>query len=82
MDEAKRRRRPPLGLRAALGLLAVVVAVAAFWVTSALAADGSAANDRSSGADPEAAYVQNGDGAAPDGDCPDRDGDSEQSSDI
>ena len=84
MSEAKSSSpRPALGLPAALGLLAVLVAVAAFGVTSAFAADGSAAGDRGSSG-PGAAYVQNGgdDGTAPDGDCPDRGSDSEQSSDT
>jgi hypothetical protein len=71
-----------LGLPAALGLLAVLVAVAAFGVTSAFAADGTA-----SGRDPDdpgAAYVQNGgdDGAASDRKCPNRGGGSGQSSDA
>ncbi len=80
MDEAKSRT----GLRAALGLLVVVVAVATFWVTSAFAADNSAANDRGPSSSPAAAYVQNdgNDDAAPDRNCPERDGDSEQSSDV
>ena len=74
--------RPAWGLPTALGLLAVLVAVAAFGVTSALAPDGSAAGDRGSSG-PGAAYVQNeGGGTAPDGDCPDRGSDSEQSSDT
>jgi hypothetical protein len=75
--------RPAWGLPTALGLLAVLVAVAAFGVTSAFAADGTAAGGRSSN-DPGAAYVQNGgdDGAAPNGDCPNRGSGSEQSSDT
>ena len=84
MDEAKSRIR----LRAVLGLLAAVVAVAAFWVTSAFAADGSAANDRSSSDSPAAQHVQNDVqsdgslGADRDGNCPNRDGESNQSSDA
>jgi hypothetical protein len=84
MSEAKSSSpRPTLGLPAALGLLAVLVAVAAFGVTSAFAADGTAAGGRGSN-DPGAAYVQNGsdDGAAPTGDCPNRGSGSEQSSDT
>lgn len=80
MDEAQRGR----GLPAVLGVLAVVIAVAAFWVTSAFAADGSAANDRSSSDSPAVAYAQDdgSDRAARDHNCPDRDGESEQSSDA
>jgi hypothetical protein len=83
MSEARSSSpRSALGLPAALGLLAVLVAVAAFGVTSAFAADGTTTGGRSSN-DPGAAYVQNGgDGAAPDGDCPDRGSGSEQSSDA
>ena len=84
MSEARSSSpRSALGLPAALGLLAVLVAVAAFGVTSAFAADGTATGGRDSN-DPGAAYVQNGgdDGAAPDGDCPDRGSGSEQSSDA
>jgi hypothetical protein len=84
MSEAKRSSpRPAWGLPAALGLPAVLVAVAAFGVTSAFAADGSAAGDRGSNG-PGAAYVQNGgdDGAAPDGNCPNRGSGSGQSSDA
>jgi hypothetical protein len=83
MSEAKSSPRPVLGLPAALGLLAVLAAVAAFGVTSAFAADGSAASDRGS-SDPGVAYVQNGgdDGAARNGDCPNRGNGSEQSSDA
>ena len=83
MSEAKSSSpRSALGLPAALGLLAVLVAVAAFGVTSAFAADGTASGRSSS--DPGAAYVQNGgdDGAAPDGDCPNRGSGSGQSSDA
>ena len=83
MSEAKSSSpRSRLGLPAALGLLAVLVAVAAFGVTSAFAADGTTSGRDSS--DPGAAYVQNGgdDAAAPDGDCPNRGSGSEQSSDA
>ena len=86
MDEA--RRRPgsslsfPPGLPAVLGLLAVAAAAAAFWVTSALAADGSASSDRNSSDGPAAADVQDEDGAAADRNCPERDGEPEQSSDV
>jgi len=83
MSEAKSsNRRRAFGLPAALGLLAVLAVVAAFGVTSAFAADGTPASGRSH--DPGAAYVQNGgdNGAAPDGNCPDRGSGSEQSSDA
>ena len=83
MSEAKSRLRPFRGLPAVLGLLAVVAAVTAIWVTSAFAADG-AAGDRSSSDDPAAAYAQNdgNDDGARDRNCPDRDGEPEQSSDV
>ena len=84
MDEAKRRPGSFLSLPAVLGLLAVVAAAAAFWVTSALAADGSASSDRNSSDGPAAPHVQDDqdDGAAPDRNCPERDGEPEQSSDA
>jgi hypothetical protein len=84
MSEARSSSpRSTLGLPAALGLLAVLVAVAAFGVTSAFAADGTTTGGRNSN-DPGAAYVQSGgdDGEAPDGGCPGRGSGSEQSSDA
>lgn len=77
MDETKRR----LGLRAVLGVLAVVVATAAFWAASAFAAGGSASGERGTSNSPAAANVQN-ESEAPDGDCPNRGTDSESSSDA
>jgi hypothetical protein len=84
MSEARSSSpRSALGLPAALGLLAVLVAVAAFGVTSAFAADGTTTGGRNSN-HPGAAYVQNGgeDGADSDDGCPDRGSGSEQSSDA
>jgi hypothetical protein len=78
MDKAKSR----VGLPAVLGLLAIVASAAAFWATSAFAADDSSSSSRSSSDDPVAAQGQSdgSDGAAPDGNCPDRGGEPEQSS--
>jgi hypothetical protein len=75
MDETKRR----LGLRAVIGVVAVVLVVAVFWAASALAAGGSPAGERGARDSPAAANVQN-DGEAPDDDCPNRGRDSEDSS--
>lgn len=76
MDETKRR----LDLRAALGVFVVVLAAAALWAASAFAAGGSASGERGEGDSPAAANVQSR--AAPDDDCPNRGGDSEESSDA
>jgi hypothetical protein len=80
MDEAKRR----VGVPAVLGLLAAVIAVAALWATSAFAAGGSSPGERRSSDGSQSAYVQDDgrDGAARDGDCPDRGGEPEESSDA
>jgi hypothetical protein len=76
MDETKRT----LDLRAALGVFVVVLAAAALWAASAFAVGGSASNERGAGDSPAAANVQSRD--APDDDCPNRGGDSEESSDA
>jgi nitrous oxide reductase len=75
MDETKRR----LGLRAVLGVFAVVLAAAAFWAASAFAAGGSASGERGTSESPAAANVQN-ESEAPVGDCPNRGSDSESNS--
>ena len=74
MDETKRR----LDLRAVLGVFVVVLAAAALWGASAFAAGGSASEERGSGENPAVASVQSRD--APDDDCPNRGGESEDSS--
>jgi nitrous oxide reductase len=74
MDETKRR----LDLRAVLGVFAVVLAAGALWAASAFAGGGSPASERGSGDSPAAANVQSRD--APDHDCPERGGESEESS--
>ena len=74
MDETKRRP----DLRAVLGVFVVVLAAGALWAASAFAAGGSASEERGSGENPAAANVQSRD--APDVDCPNQGGDSEESS--
>jgi hypothetical protein len=74
MDEPKRR----LDLRAVVGVFAVVLAAAALWGASALAAGGSPSGE-SGTRDSPAATVQN-EGDRHDGDCPERGGDSEDGS--
>jgi hypothetical protein len=75
MDEPKRR----LDLRAAIGVFAVVLAAAALWGASALAAGGSPSGESGTGDSPAAATVQN-EGDRHDGDCPERGGDAEDGS--
>jgi hypothetical protein len=74
MDETKRR----LDLRAVLGVFVVVLAAGAMWAASAFAGGGSPASERGSGDSPAAATVQSRD--APDDDCPERRGESEEGS--
>ena len=76
MDESRR-----LGLRAVFGVVAVVFVAAVFWAASAFAAGGSSSNDRGARDSPTATTVQS-EGDAPDDDCPDRGGGSDQSSDV
>ena len=74
MDETKRR----LDLRAVLGVFVVVLAAGALWAASAFAGGGSPASERGSGDSPAAANVQSRE--APDEDCPEHRGESEESS--
>lgn len=74
MDETKRR----LDLRAVLGVFVVVLAAGALWAASAFAGGESPASERGSDDSPAIANVQSRDG--PDEDCPERDGESEESS--
>ena len=77
MEETRRR----LGPRAVLGVIAVVLAAAALWATAALAAGGPTSSERGTGVTTGATTVQS-ESDAPDRDCPNRDGESGQSSDI
>jgi len=76
MEETKRR----LDLRV-LGVFAVVLAAAALWGASALAAGGSSSGERDTGDSPAAATVQN-QGDRPDHDCPNRGSDSADTADV
>jgi hypothetical protein len=77
MEEARRR----IGLRAALGILAVALVATVLWAASALAAGGSGANTPDSGDSPAVANTQN-ESQSPDHDCPNRDSGFEQSADV
>jgi hypothetical protein len=77
MDE----RRQRLGLRAVLGLAAVVAVVAIFWAASALAAGEPSTGDPVTRDSPPAADVQN-EGDRPGEDCPERDGEPDPAADV
>jgi hypothetical protein len=77
MEEARRR----IGLRAALGILAVVLVATVLWATAALAAGGSGSSTPNSGDSPAVANTQT-ESQTPDHDCPNRDSGTEQSSDV
>jgi hypothetical protein len=77
MEEARRR----IGLRAALGVLAVALVATVLWAASALAAGGSGSTTPDSGDSPAVANTQS-ESQTPDHDCPNRDSAVEQTADV
>jgi hypothetical protein len=74
------KSRSRLDPRALLGVLAVVLVVAASWAASAFAAGGSSSGDQSGSDSPSAAFVQSEDDAPDADDCPEHESDSGESS--
>ena len=77
MEKAKRS----LSLRAFLGAVAVVLVAAVFWAASAFAAGGPSSNEGGARDSPAAENAQ-GQGEAPDDDCPNRDGEAGSSTEV
>jgi hypothetical protein len=75
MEEARRG----IGVRAALGVLAVALVATVLWATAALAAGGSGSGTPDSSDSPAVADTQT---QAPDRDCPNRDSGFDQTSDV
>ena len=77
MEEARRR----IGVRAALGVLAVALVATVLWATAALAAGGSGSGTPDSTDSPAVADTQT-QTQTPDHDCPNRDSGFDQTSDV
>jgi hypothetical protein len=72
-----------IGLRPLIGLLALVLVAAAFWAATALAAGASSSSSgSSSGDDSTAVQTQNDSEAPAAGDCPERDGGTDDGTDT